>query len=138
MTDVAQTQQEEPAQKQGFKPFQKGQSGNPGGKPKNSRNRLQGAFLRELAADFDQFGKTALQVMRVEDPSGYIRTIASLMPKELEVIRQFEDLTDEQLAAAVLAARSLAGEAHFDPGAGTDVPSLDQSAEELQTVSETG
>lgn len=67
--------------------FKPGNLANPGGKPVKSRNRLQGAFLRALADDFEEHGPAALVAMRKEKPSDYIRVVASLMPKELEVMR---------------------------------------------------
>lgn len=87
-------------------PFQPGQSGNPGGKPKASRNRLQGAFLSALADDFDQGGKAAIVAAREKDPVGYIKAIASLMPKQVEQSQPLDDLTDAELTAGIALLRS--------------------------------
>lgn len=58
--------------------------GPPGpGRPKGARSKLGEAFLRALKADFAAGGLDAIQRMRATDPSGYVRTIASLLPKEL-------------------------------------------------------
>ena len=81
--------------------FKKGSNPNPGGKPVNARNKLQGSFLTKLAADFDKEGKSAIVNMREKDPSSYIRCIASLMPKELEVTKPLDDLTDDDLYKAI-------------------------------------
>jgi hypothetical protein len=121
--------------------FQPGVSPNPGGKPVKARNRLQGAFLKALADDFEEEGKSAIEACRLSEPGVYLRVIASLMPKEIEVIRQFEDLTDEQLAAAVLAARSLATESAdvpVDPRAGDGGQGGAQQAQALPALSEAG
>jgi len=40
------------------------------------------------------------------------RTVASLMPKELEVKRPLEDLSDEELFAAVEALRAMLAQQH--------------------------
>lgn len=120
------------------KRFKPGQSGNPGGKPVAARNRLQGSFLNTLADDFDANGKAAIVKCREDDPAAYIRAIVALMPKEIELTRQFDDLTDEQLAAAVIAARSLAAAIGIDPGEGTAVPPLHQPAENVSALSEAG
>lgn len=97
--------------------FKPGESGNPGGKPKASRNRLQGAFLSALADDFDTDGKAAIVAAREKDPVGYIKAIASLMPKQVEQSQPLDDLTDAELTAGIALLRSrLSGSA----GKGTD------------------
>jgi hypothetical protein len=63
--------------------FQPGQSGNPAGRPKGSRHRLSEALLRDLCADFEENGMAAIVRCRVEDPSTYVRLIASLLPKQI-------------------------------------------------------
>ena len=94
--------------------FKPGQSGNPAGRPKGARSKLQGEFLSALAADFDAHGKQAIEEMRSKDPSGYVKTIASLLPKQLEIERPLQGLTDDDLIAAVDALQSFLGA----PGAG--------------------
>jgi hypothetical protein len=79
---------------------------NPGGKPVGARNRLQGKFLNALADDFEEHGVAAIARMREEDPSAYVRAVASLMPKELEIKRPLEELSDDDLATAIDALRS--------------------------------
>jgi hypothetical protein len=102
-----------------LKPFVPGQSGNPGGKPKAARNRLQGAFLNALADDFDTNGKQAIEAAREKDPVGYIKAIASLMPKQVEQSQPLDDLTDAELTAGIALLRArLSGTA----GAGSGAP----------------
>ena len=84
-----------------LRPFSPGQSGNPGGKPVAARNKLQGDFVKALADDFENPGKAAIVTMRENDPSGYIRMIASLMPKEFEAQRPFDEFTDDELQAGI-------------------------------------
>lgn len=101
-------------------PFQAGQSGNPGGKPRHARNRLQGGFLNALADDFDTHGKAAIEAAREKDPVGYIKAIASLMPKQVEQSQPLEDLTDAELVAGIALLRArLSGAA----GEGADAQS---------------
>lgn len=100
----------------GLKPWAPGQSGNPGGKPKGARNRIQGAFLNALADDFDLHGKAALEAAREKDPMGYIKAIASLMPKQVEETKPLDDLTDAELVAGIALLRSRLAETS---GAGT-------------------
>lgn len=78
--------------------------GNPG-RPKGSRNKLGEAFIEALHDDFQEHGVTAITSMRGADPGGYVRVIASLLPKEFK-IETTSDLTDEQLDARI---RQLAG-----------------------------
>lgn len=83
--------------------FKAGNVANPGGKPTGARNSLQGDFMRALADDFAEHGIEAITRTRLEKPSDYIKIVASLMPKELEIKRPLEDLTDDDLIAGVAA-----------------------------------
>lgn len=75
-----------------------GQSGNPNGRGKGSRNKLGEAFLDALHDDFQAHGVAAIQKVRDEKPDQYLKVIASILPKELNVkVDPFDDLTDEQL-----------------------------------------
>lgn len=71
--------------------FQPGQSGNPNGRPKGSRNKLGEAFLEKLLADFEANGIEAIEACRVNSPETYVRVIASILPKEIqaEVTQRF-------------------------------------------------
>jgi hypothetical protein len=90
--------------------FKPGQSGNPHGRPRGSRNKLAGEFIDALASDFTDHGKAAIRKVRQEKPDIYIRVVASILPKELDVAlnvsASFEGLredTREFLAAWRLA-----------------------------------
>ncbi len=91
-----------------LKKIEKGTVLNPGGKPVGARNRLQGAFINALADDFDKHGKTAIVTMRENDPGGYVRAVASLMPKELKVehVDPFEGMNVAEIAVLVDALRA--------------------------------
>jgi hypothetical protein len=69
-------------------PFKPGQSGNPGGRPKGARNKLDEEFLAELYNDFEVNGKAAIERVREEDPAAYLRVIVSVLPKELKIDRR--------------------------------------------------
>jgi hypothetical protein len=107
--------------------FKPGVSPNPGGKPVASRNRLQGDFMRALADDFAEHGVTAIQKTREEQPAQYLKVVASLMPKELEIKRPLEDLTDDDLIAGVAALQSLLNAQSAKAGAG-DAESAEQAS----------
>src|SRR6516225_7970463 len=77
--------------------FEKGRS-KTGGRARSAKNRLSHAFLTALAEDFEQHGVEALKIARVEKPVEYIRIVAGLMPKELEIMdSRLTDLSDEEL-----------------------------------------
>jgi hypothetical protein len=63
-------------------PWQKGQSGNPGGLSKGSRRKLTDAFLRALARDFEAHGEAVIQRVREESPVAYFKGLVSLVPKD--------------------------------------------------------
>ena len=92
--------------------FKPGESGHPGGKPVGSRNQLTSAFLKALAKDFDEHGAAAIAECREKNVAAYIKAIAALCPKEIEVKRPLQEMEDAELLAAVralegfLAARS--------------------------------
>jgi hypothetical protein len=55
------------------------------GRPAGSRNRLSGQFLRDLLADWQEFGAQAIRLMRIKDPGAYCRLIAGILPRELMI-----------------------------------------------------
>lgn len=97
--------------------FKPGQSGNQAGRPKGSRQKLQTKFLDVLAADFDENGAQAIVEMREKDPSGYVKAIASLMPRQLEIERPLQDMTDDDLIAGIAALQRLIAGQGSDAGA---------------------
>jgi len=63
--------------------FKPGQSGNPAGRPKGSKNKLSEDFLHELNVVFQESGGEAIRRMCAEHPSEFVRVLAGLIPKEL-------------------------------------------------------
>jgi hypothetical protein len=65
--------------------FKPGQSGNPAGRPRGSRNRLAEAFVEDLRDAWEAHGVDALDRVARDDPAALLRTIAALMPKDLNL-----------------------------------------------------
>ena len=75
-----------------------GQSGNPAGRPKGSRNKLSEDFVAALYTDFQEHGSAAIAACRAEKPDVYVRVIASLLPRDVNLTtRNLDDLSDDQL-----------------------------------------
>ena len=88
--------------KSNLRPFQPGQSGNPKGRAPGSRNKLGEAFIEALYADFREHGAATIAKVREEKPDQYLKVVASLMPKDLNInVNPFDDWTDDELAAAI-------------------------------------
>jgi len=92
------------------RPFEPGNRANPAGRPKGSRNKLGEAFISALHDDFVQHGPQVIETVRIEKPDQYLKVVASILPKELNIKTDaFDGVSDEQLAALVHAARSALG-----------------------------
>lgn len=116
-----------PADDKQIKPwlFKPGQSGNPAGRKKGSRNALGQAFIDALHDDFKANGVQAIKTVREERPHEYLKVVASILPKELNVRTDaLDEMSDDDLAAILDAVRSaiLAG-AYAPPGKGSETPS---------------
>src|SRR3974390_1422039 len=67
-----------------YRPYKPGQSGNPKGRPKGSRNKLSEEFFRNLCDAWQAFGKPALMTAALTTPTDFVRLVAQLMPKDVE------------------------------------------------------
>jgi hypothetical protein len=71
--------------------FKPGQVANPHGRPKGSRHKLSEAFISALHADFELHGIDVIKVVRAEFPVDYLKTIASIVPKQFGIEENSQD-----------------------------------------------
>ena len=83
--------------------WQPGQSGNPAGRVRGSRNKLTEEVICALLRDFRQHGQKAVARVRQTQPAAYLKILALLVPREhrIEHSNPLKDLTDEQLEAMI-------------------------------------
>jgi hypothetical protein len=90
-------------------PFKDGAewNGNRAGRPKGSKNKLGEDFISALQADFEANGVAAIATVREERPHEYLKVIAGILPKELNVTTTtIEGLSDDDLARGIAALQS--------------------------------
>jgi Family of unknown function (DUF5681) len=66
-------------------PFKPGQSGNPAGRPKGSKNKFSEDFWRDLSEVWAEKGKAALEAAIVNEPMKFIAVAAQVLPKDVNV-----------------------------------------------------
>lgn len=76
-----------------------GQSGNPAGRKKGSRNQLATDFVADLHKDWQEHGFTALAAAREQKPADYLKVIASVLPRDIKV--SLEDLSNGELSTRI-------------------------------------
>lgn len=81
--------------------FVAGNSGN-GGRPKGSRNQLGEAFVADLYADWQANGANVIERVREDRPQDYLKVIASILPKDVNVkVTAIESMNDDELNATI-------------------------------------
>ena len=97
------------------------------GRPKGSRNKLAEAFTQAMHDDFMEHGPKVIETVRVEKPDQYLKVIASLVPKDVNLnVNNLDELSDAELAervqslAAQLAPFLTGGTGNADEGAGSE------------------
>jgi len=90
--------------------FEKGHA-RTGGRAKGVKNRLSHAFLTALVEDFEAHGEEAIRICRVERPNEYVKIVAGLMPRELDITNNtLTDIDDTQLVEFIEYIRLQLGE----------------------------
>jgi len=80
--------------------FITGGNGGPG-RPPGSRNRLAEDFLSALSADWYKHGPAAIAMVRVKNPTAYVRVVAGLVQRDQPnpATSYLDDYTDLELIA---------------------------------------
>ncbi len=65
--------------------YKPGQSGNPAGRPKGTRNKLSDDFLKDFHNAWQEHGNGALKKMATEKPAEFVKAAVQLMPRDLHV-----------------------------------------------------
>lgn len=107
-TEPALGKQQPPAQ---LTPWKPGQSGNPLGRPKGSRNKLAEDFIKDLHEAWQAKGKDAIERVVAQRPHEFLKVVAGLLPKEIKIKDELSEFSDEQLAALNALAIALLGDA---------------------------
>jgi hypothetical protein len=108
MADDIKTNKGEISRYPGLRPVQPGEVRNPAGRPKGSKHKLGEDFVSALQADFEANGVKAIQEVRETKPADYLKVIAGILPKELNITKTtVEELSDDDLARALATLQSV-------------------------------
>jgi hypothetical protein len=91
----------------GLIPWKPGQSGNPAGRQKGSRNKFSEAFLQDFYLVWLEEGEQALRTAARKSPARYIAVAAALIPQHFKVEQEhtLAGLSVEELREKLAEAR---------------------------------
>ena len=88
-----------------------GESGNPAGRPRGSKNKLAQSFFTDVLQVWEERGLEAVREMAAMDPASFNRMVASTMPKEIDVDQISSDASMTPPATInIIAQEAVAGE----------------------------
>jgi hypothetical protein len=100
--------------------FKPGQSGNPAGRKKGARARLAEAFIQDMYEAWQTRGAEVIQRVIEDRPHVFIKAVAGLQVKEVNVTTTaVQELSDDDISAALAALRSVGALAHAGSGSET-------------------
>lgn len=92
--------------------FLTGNNGGPG-RPKGSRNKLTEHFVADVYADWQEHGAQAIADVREKSPTDYLKVVAGVITKDVAItVRDYDDLTDDELAEQFAAAAARLSPGH--------------------------
>jgi hypothetical protein len=87
-----------------------GENGHRGGRPPGRKNKMHRDFLADMQAEWEEGGRAALRIVRIEQPVEFVKAYARLFPRELSLslvddmdVDRLDDLLEE-IDARLLAA----------------------------------
>ena len=105
------------------------------GRPKGSRNKLGEAFLADMLADWEVHGRAVIETVRAEKPDQYLKVVAGVLPKEMNLrVNDFDDLTDDQLARQLASIATQLANAGFGIGEGAETAEVTQPTGDVPTL----
>jgi hypothetical protein len=79
------------------------------GRPRGSRAKLGEDFLRDLHEAWQAKGKQAIANVVEERPHEFLKVVAGLLPKDINIkVDQLSEIDDSELAACLASLRALA------------------------------
>ena len=80
-------------------PWKPGQSGNPKGRPKGTKHKINDLFLRDFYEAWESLGRPALLAMAWLHPEKFVQCAASLLPEDVNL--NLNDVTDDELQSRI-------------------------------------
>ncbi|WP_082545854.1 MULTISPECIES: hypothetical protein [unclassified Sphingomonas] len=106
-----------------------------GGRPKGARQKIVGVFFEDLLASWEAHGPETIETVRVQRPQDYLKVVASILPKELNIkVSELDELTDDQVAGQLSRVIAQLAAAGLDVIAGIGAETEAQPAPGVPTV----
>ena len=99
-------------------PWRLGESGNPNGRPKGSRNKLGQQFIDDTYAKWLEKGDSVLDRVIAEEPAQFLKIVAALILPHFKVEHDHEHallLSEDELRARLLEVRKKLLDLDVDP-----------------------